>query len=314
VDTDSDETLRKGILKGADMRSRLSTICVMTIIAVSCMSGIVYAQPQPGIAQCDGSLSIISTDDAAYLAIPVHRENASLLDGLRLYLDKGATILSAELVAVKDDGTPDLTLSQEISPEMNVTETGWLTVLPSEEVVAPPGRSWVLLKLRAESPDSEDTAPVVGYQLGGTATPALCGDGSGDWASLPEVQLAVQPQWATSVAGYAAKWNRIEDDAEEATTEAKPTLVGFRYLSPNPSSSGTYFHFSIAKEGPVTVNLYDVRGRRVRTIGPKTMTPGENTVFWDGTGNGGAKVANGVYFARFAAPGISTTQRVLVLR
>ena len=106
----------------------------------------------------------------------------------------------------------------------------------------------------------------------------------------------------------------VEDAKKAAVAEAKPTVVGFRFVSPNPASSGTYFHFSIAREGPVEVKLYDVRGRKVRMIGPKTMSPGDNTVFWDGMDNHGSRVANGVYFARFTAPGISTEQRVLVLR
>jgi flagellar hook assembly protein FlgD len=59
----------------------------------------------------------------------------------------------------------------------------------------------------------------------------------------------------------------------------------------------------IAHAGRVQVNVYDVAGRKVRTLADRVFPAGEAKLVWDGTDNAGTKVGRGVYFVR------SSTQR-----
>lgn len=275
-----------------------------------------FAQPQVGLSHCDGYLSLTSAQPEAYVAFPVKREEPSRLNGLRLYLAQGALIESVELVAAKADGQPEVSLSQTISTAMQASETGWVSLSPPQDIVAPRGRSWIVLRFPADAPSAKMSRSTLGFQRGAPATPALCGDGQEDWGALGGIQLAVQPNWEVS-AGFTAKWETAENDAQAAKdpVEDRPTVAGFRYLSPNPAGrGGTSFHFTIVEAGAVSLKVYDVRGRLVRTLGPRVMPAGANAVFWDGTGKDGSAVANGVYFARLVAPGVTSLQRVLVLR
>jgi hypothetical protein len=67
----------------------------------------------------------------------------------------------------------------------------------------------------------------------------------------------------------------------------------------------------IARAGRAQVNVYDVAGRKVRTLADRVFAPGEQTLQWDGTNDTGGKVARGIYFIRSTtdpAPG-----RIIVL-
>ena len=54
----------------------------------------------------------------------------------------------------------------------------------------------------------------------------------------------------------------------------------------------------IAQAGRVQVHVYDVAGRKVRLLADRVFPAGEQTLVWDGTDDGGRKVARGVYFVR----------------
>ncbi len=61
----------------------------------------------------------------------------------------------------------------------------------------------------------------------------------------------------------------------------------------------------------VQVNVYDVAGRKLRTLADRLFPAGEQTLVWDGADDTGRKVSRGVYFVR------SSTQpsagRIIVL-
>jgi len=67
----------------------------------------------------------------------------------------------------------------------------------------------------------------------------------------------------------------------------------------------------IAHAGRVQVNVYDVAGRKVRTLADRVFPAGEAKLVWDGTSDAGDKVGRGVYFVK------SSTQpeaaRIIVL-
>jgi hypothetical protein len=78
---------------------------------------------------------------------------------------------------------------------------------------------------------------------------------------------------------------------------------------PNPFNPSTTFRFAIPKSGKVTLMIYDLLGRQVRTLVSKNLPPGEYTVEWDAS-----DVAGGVYFGRLESSGYSETRRLLLLK
>lgn len=69
-----------------------------------------------------------------------------------------------------------------------------------------------------------------------------------------------------------------------------------------------------ASGGHVSVRIYDVAGRLLRTLVDGNETPGRKTVTWNGRNNSGQGVATGVYFCRMTAPGFEQTRKMVIMK
>ena len=63
---------------------------------------------------------------------------------------------------------------------------------------------------------------------------------------------------------------------------------------PNPFNPMTNFKYGVAVEGRITIDVYDLRGRKVTTLLDEVVRPGTYSIVWDGTDSGGRRVASGV--------------------
>ena len=100
---------------------------------------------------------------------------------------------------------------------------------------------------------------------------------------------------------------------------AAPDLPGaspftFRGAVPNPFNPATHFEFSLAGPADVSLTLFDVSGRRVRTLLDEPRAGGEHRVAWNGRDQSGRAVASGTYFARLTVGGVSRVKAVTLVR
>ncbi len=63
---------------------------------------------------------------------------------------------------------------------------------------------------------------------------------------------------------------------------------------PNPFNAQTTIVYGIPSRSRVSLRLYDILGRLVRTLAEGEQEPGEYEVLWDGTGETGQDAASGV--------------------
>jgi hypothetical protein len=82
--------------------------------------------------------------------------------------------------------------------------------------------------------------------------------------------------------------------------------------APNPTTSTTEIAYSIAAPGQVTLAIYDVNGRLVRTLVNETKGVGNYTAMWDGRGERGETVSRGVYTYRLEAPGFARSDKIVL--
>ena len=83
--------------------------------------------------------------------------------------------------------------------------------------------------------------------------------------------------------------------------------------SPNPFSAGTTFRFGLSRAGDVHFDVYDLSGRRVRTLVGGPLPAGEQTQVWDGRDRHGNRVRSGVYFVRLTTPTATFHARVVAV-
>ncbi len=96
--------------------------------------------------------------------------------------------------------------------------------------------------------------------------------------------------------------------------EDQPSFGWQLFNYPNPFNPSTTIHFSVAKTSQVTLDVFDVKGRQVRTLHNRLTEAGRHTANWDGLDNHGKSVASGVYLIRLKSPGKSITQKALLLK
>jgi len=75
---------------------------------------------------------------------------------------------------------------------------------------------------------------------------------------------------------------------------------------------GAVLRLSLPEAGAVRIDLYDVSGRRVRALAAGSYPRGESLVRWDARDGAGARVRDGIYFARVRTASGERSARVLV--
>ncbi|MFQ5511682.1 MAG: FlgD immunoglobulin-like domain containing protein [Candidatus Krumholzibacteriia bacterium] len=93
-----------------------------------------------------------------------------------------------------------------------------------------------------------------------------------------------------------------------------PIAVGLRQNHPNPFNPSTVIEFTLAAAGPVTLSVYDARGRRMATLVNGRRAEGVNRVTWDGRSDSGRALASGVYFYRLRSDAVSLTRKMILMK
>jgi len=87
------------------------------------------------------------------------------------------------------------------------------------------------------------------------------------------------------------------------------------HAHPNPFNPITKIAYAVREAGPVTIEVYNVAGRVVRTLLDAELEAGASGyVVWDGSDDTGMTCASGVYFYRMTAPGFGESHRVVMLK
>lgn len=82
---------------------------------------------------------------------------------------------------------------------------------------------------------------------------------------------------------------------------------------PNPFNPETTISFDLAEQGPVTIEVFNIKGQKVKTL-VRSYTPGRHSVVWNGTDNNGKFVSSGVYFYRMSTPNHISNRKMLLLK
>jgi hypothetical protein len=80
---------------------------------------------------------------------------------------------------------------------------------------------------------------------------------------------------------------------------------------PNPFNSGTLIKFYSNQQSRSELAIFDINGRRVKTIS-LMIEPGMNSVYWDGLSSNGGAVSSGVYF--YIIKGLIKPNKMLLLK
>ena len=96
--------------------------------------------------------------------------------------------------------------------------------------------------------------------------------------------------------------------------DAVPTEFGLAQNYPNPFNPSTAIEFSIAAEGFVSLNVYDITGRMISTIVEGNLSTGYHSVVWNGIDNNGMAVSAGIYIYALQTETSSITRKMVFMK
>ena len=105
----------------------------------------------------------------------------------------------------------------------------------------------------------------------------------------------------------------FEMDPAAADEAAPPLRLALAGNAPNPFAAATELRFALPAAGPIDLAVFDIAGRRVRTLAAGRRDAGVHRLVWDGRDDAGRAAGAGVYFARLRA-GDRTLERKMVMR
>jgi len=76
----------------------------------------------------------------------------------------------------------------------------------------------------------------------------------------------------------------------------------------------TKIEFTLAKSGFVNLRIYDILGRKVRTLVSEHISSGYKSVLWDGKNDSGKDVASGIYFYRIEVGEFTASKKMVILK
>jgi hypothetical protein len=88
---------------------------------------------------------------------------------------------------------------------------------------------------------------------------------------------------------------------------------------PNPFNPETWIPFKLQKSSDISITIYDVHGRLVRTLELGSIPAGTyqtkaKAAYWDGTNDIGERVASGIYFYQLKASEFSALRKMVILK
>ena len=83
---------------------------------------------------------------------------------------------------------------------------------------------------------------------------------------------------------------------------------------PNPFNATTSIQLSLDKTDYVTLSIYDITGRLIRSLHNGELSAGTHTIIWDGLNESGKQVSSGMYFYKLKTSDESFTKSMVLLK
>jgi|GEM_PF-5182094 len=171
--------------------------------------------------------------------------------------------------------------------------------------------------------------------LGGSGHNCIYGSGTYDlYNNTPNSIMAKKNCWGTmDIDSVESHIYDYYDDSSLGVVEIEPLWNGnkaiggtmssakenrFMYslkpVSPNPFVNSTTIAYSIANSGKVSLKVFDITGRCIKTLVDEKKEAGFYTIKWNGCNSSNKKFAVGVYFTRLTSGNFTSVKKVILVR
>ncbi|MCD6162870.1 MAG: S8 family serine peptidase [candidate division Zixibacteria bacterium] len=104
-------------------------------------------------------------------------------------------------------------------------------------------------------------------------------------------------------------YNSIDEDSKTL-----PVKFSLNQNYPNPFNAHTIISFNLDISSKISLDIYDILGRQVKSLASDFQKAGKHSIVWDGRNDNNSKVSSGVYFYRLKAGEKLAVKRMVYLR
>ncbi len=113
---------------------------------------------------------------------------------------------------------------------------------------------------------------------------------------------------------YDPKLNDTPTDVQSDYEPGLPENFALSQNYPNPFNPSTTIEFDLPQRADVSLVVYNILGRKVATLVNGSLGAGHHTIVWDGTTDGSAELATGVYLYKLTAGDFVETRKMVLVK
>ena len=144
-----------------------------------------------------------------------------------------------------------------------------------------------------------------------------------DISAIADNQDSVYLRWTmgTTDGGWTyCGWNLDDvqilgvEDVTIGISEPALAIPGNLHNNPNPFTDQTSITYKLEVEGQVSLIIYDMSGRKTRTLVDGYQHAGIHEALWDGADEGGTQLESGIYICTLRTDGQLISKKILMIR
>ncbi len=220
-------------------------------------------------------------------------------------------------VTLNDPGDPDMIANQDlnfpvITQAVNDNATGQTTISGKVDIDSDP--TTAIVEVFKAAPDP------TGYGEGefflGSVSPAA----DSTWIIIVSMGLAYGDSITATTTDIYRNTSEfclnVMIDTVQGIKEKLSAKIDNRRIElfPNPFSSSITIKFSTLEKGHISLKIYDITGKLVKTIANGMYEVSSYRMKWNGINENGTKVTPGIYYCKLETEHYSSTNKIMMIR
>ncbi len=106
----------------------------------------------------------------------------------------------------------------------------------------------------------------------------------------------------------------LEGTENNDTVDEIPHINILSQNYPNPFNPETSIAFTTKEAGNVTIDIYNLKGQKIKTLLNERRNAGQHSLVWNGKDDNNKEVATGLYFYRMKCGTFSSTKKMILMK
>jgi len=109
-------------------------------------------------------------------------------------------------------------------------------------------------------------------------------------------------------------YENILGEPQVGTFDDLTFTINYLYNFPNPFNPETTISFNLSKVENIELEIFNIKGQKVKTLLNEQLSIGKHTVVWDGKDANNKQVSSGIYMYKLKAGDIQQTKKMILLK